>query len=1015
MLIVPALALLPFAPLQDDAAPALELASLWSSGMVMPADRLTRVWGWGAPGERVVVEPSWCEPTFWGEPGEDGRFSIEIPTPKAGGPFTLSVRQGEQRIELDDLLSGVVWVASGQSNMEWRLTQSENGEDVAAEADHPQLRLFKVPRRISLDPEARIDASWKVCEPSSAEEFSAVGYYFGRELLEDLDVPVGVVQTAWGGTPVESWVPQGDLAAHGGFTMKLIEQDGLRAARGQEFPSLSEQQDAWIAGLDDAEGDNLTRFASFDLDDSGWSSIEQPGPWENAGFGFDGAAWLRVAFHLDGEPAAGEWTLNLGAIDDQDRSFVNGVEVGRNETPGVWNRKRSYRFDAGLLKDGHNAVAIRALDTGGAGGTAGAPEDYHVLSPDGERIELAGTWRYAESVALSALPSYPSEPAGAQYRDPCVLWNGMVEGLEGFGFEGAIWYQGESNVSRPGQYVTLFQAMIESWQRRLGSPERPFPFYFVQIAPFAYGGDRGNAARLREAQAAALDLEHTGMAVTLDVGNPKDIHPTDKRTVGERLARLALARTYGRELADAGPELIGARTVGPEMFLYFDGVGGGLSTHDGEAVQGLFLAGEDRVFHPAEAVVGRDLLVLRSGEVAQPVAARYCFDSASEGNLVGVDGLPAAPFRTDDWPMRPTSMEAELAELGTAFEPLFEEGAELGGFEVVNGAPDTWSLEDGVLATNGKPTSLLRSPERYRNFVLELEYRHLNKGGNAGLFVWSDPLPAPGVPFARAVEVQVLDGIEGDWFSSDGDIFPIHGARMEPLNGRGGSRAFPTRPRANPAPMWNHYRVRCEDGFIQLWVNGELVTQGREASPSEGFVMFEAEGAPAEFRNARIARLPESGDLSDGDRADELEDWRSLYSGRASFMEDSDDLVGRQLRSWTARDWVLAAERRAPDLRLRPEVAGLRLDYRRVEEPGEDGLPVELGDQWLPIARSAERPVGQWNRFEARAENGELSVWLNGELALVTACDGPLEGLRINPRRGALEIANLFVLDGLED
>jgi hypothetical protein len=261
----------------------------------------------------------------------------------------------------------------------------------------------------------------------------------------------------------------------------------------------------------------------------------------------------------------------------------------------------------------------------------------------------------------------------------------------------------------------------------------------------------------------------------------------------------------------------------------------------------------------------------------------------------------------------------------------------------------------------------------------------------------------------------VLDGIEGDWFSSDGDIFPIHGARLEPLNGRGGSRAFPTRPRANPAPMWNHYRVRCEDGSIQLWVNGERVTQGREASPREGYVMFEAEGAPAEFRNARIARLPVKRDLPAGERAAEDEGWRSLYSGRDSFMEDSDDLVGSSLRSWTARDWVLAAERRAPDLRLRPAVVGLRVDYRRVEEPPEEGLPVELGEQWLPIARSAERPVGQWNRLEARASDGELSVWLNGELAFVSAHEGDLEGLRINPRRGALEIANLFVLDPAAD
>lgn len=1020
----------------------LELASLWSSGMVIPADRLVTLWGWGAPGERVTVEVSWTEISFGSTADSDGRFEVELQSPKPGGPHVLTVSQGEQRIELDDVLSGLVWIASGQSNMEWALYKAESGEEAVAAAEHPQLRLFQVPKRVSLDPEPKVDARWQACTPESAEEFSAVAYFFGLELRDAMDVPVGLVHTSWGGTPVESWMPSEDVAEHGGFTMQLLDQEAQREAPDASVPTAAELQAEWIAGLDAAEGDLLASYASAKLNDASWSTIEQPGQWEPAGIAFDGALWLRTSFELKADPAEGEWTLQLGPIDDQDRTFINGTEVGRNERPGVWNQPRSYTFESGVLQSGTNVLAVRALDTGGAGGMGGTAEDLVLVGPNGQRIELAGTWRYAESVSLSSLPAYPWEQPGVGYRDPCVLWNGMVAGLEGFGYEGALWYQGESNVSRPGQYATLFPAMIETWQRRLGSEGRAFPFYFVQIAPFAYGGDRGNAARLREAQAGALDLEHTGMAVTVDIGDPKDIHPTNKLTVGERLARLALARAYGLDVADSGPELIGSRIVGPEMFLYFDQVGGGLSTSDGLEVIGLEIAGGDREFHSAEAVVGRDLLVLRSSEVSDPVAARYCFDAASEGNLVGAGLLPMAPFRTDDWPMRTAS---ELNEELT-FEPLFDSSLPLGGFEVVNGLDSTWTLQDGVLKTDGHPISLLRSPERYRNFVVEVEYRHLNRGGNAGIFAWSDPMPATGVPFSRGVEVQVLDGIEGDWFTSDGDIFPIHGATMEPINGRGGMRAFPTQRRANPAPMWNHYRIECIEGGIKLWLNGVLVTQGSNAAPREGFLMFEAEGAPCEFRNARIAILPEGeSELDDSLRAAALAPWRQL-DGSEIRMQGNGDLRSLEQRTvgWQEQGRRLTAAPDATPLALgnqvrravqpeggransnvvlgagaapsAPNFRALRFDYRRLAEPSEGGLPVDLYDidgrpVWMPIAAEAERSVGSWNRLEIRAEAQEVEVWLNGELAFVAPANAALAFPELVARGAGLEIMSLFVMD----
>ena len=782
------------------AAAELRLPGAIGDGAVFASDAPLRLWGWAEPSATIAVEAS------YGARGEaivdaDGRFVLELEPGPAGGPYTLGF-SGDGEREVTDVCFGALWIASGQSNMEWSIgtTASELiDEEIGPD---PHLRWLRVPLIAEAEPRDEVAASWsRFDELLDIDGWSAVAFHFARRLRAELDVPVGIVQATWGGTPVVAWTPGPALEAVPGF--------------GAEF-------------------------------------------------------------------------------------------------------------------------AVR-----------GAPIDQH---------------------------------------NPAVLWNGMLAPLSDLRPSGAIWYQGEADRMHYGRYRTLFPNLITAWRDTFERPE--LPFFFAQIAPFDYEGDIGEAARLREAQAMALELPATGMAVTLDVGDPLDIHPLPKRPVGERLAAHALRTVYGRDDVVAhGPEPASFRFARGAATVGFSHVAGGLVTGGGPP-RGFQLAGPDRAFHPAIARLSGATIQLTSPEVPEPVAARYAFDDAPDANLCNGAGIPAAPFRSDDWPILPAPLEQTAESL-----PL-ERWRPLGG------AADTWTELDDGIACSGFPTGLLVSDRAYRDFVLELEWRHLRAGGNAGIFVWCDPLPAVGSPFARAIEVQVMDGARGDWYTTDGDVFPIRGATFAPDNGTEGSqRAFPTERRQNPSPGWNHVRVVGEDGALTLWVNGRVVTTGREAEPRDGFIALESEGSPVEFRRIRIsAPLDARSDdvsrslpfqallpLYDGvsvstgweaaDGAWRAEDWRLVGDGTAPLRSTATlaqlaaSLDGRPSLATAVEAALLLEERRsrrpAPDSVAR--VLELRLDYRR-SGPGADspfaidGYELPSGSTW---PSELERP-GEWNRAVLR-------------------------------------------------
>ncbi len=467
---------------------ALQLAGMFKNHMVLQRECDAAIWGNARPGATVVVSPSWAEGSVEATADKTGKWHTTIKTPAAGGPFKVAVKSGSETKELSDVLVGEVWICSGQSNMQWKLRGfgvKHFKEDVQ-KAKYPRIRFCDVPQVLALEGQDQVSPRWTVCSPESALAFSAVGYFFGSRLHQELDVPIGLVSTNWGGSSAEAWVSPGVLK--------------------KDFPEFNPQ-----------------------------------------------------------------YATNQKILDESGALFFGR---GKNKPP-----------------------------------------------------------------------------KGLNQRNPSVLYNSMIRPLIPFSFRGVVWYQGESNVKKPEQYRTLFPAMIRDWRTRWGRGD--FPFYFVQIAPFAYKREPYSAAFLREAQTMTLAEPNTGMVVTMDIGNPGNIHPKQKKPVGERLALLALKNDYGRKsLVASGPLYAEHAVEKATVRVSFTGVGGGLVSRDGKPLTHFTIAGADKSFVKAQATIDGETIIVHSDQVKEPVAVRFAWGSGDTPNLSNKDGLPASSFRTDDWPLR---------------------------------------------------------------------------------------------------------------------------------------------------------------------------------------------------------------------------------------------------------------------------------------------------------------------------------------------------------------------------
>lgn len=610
---------------------------LFSDHTVLQAGRAIPVWGTADEGERITVSLAGQQVKTV---AHQGKWKVVLPARKAGGPFVLRIA-GTNVIEAKDVLVGEVWLASGQSNMERQLglrppqLPLRGWEAAAAGANFSSIREFHVDQRRSISEQNEPTGHWEVCTPSSAEQFSAVGFFFARSLWQQRHVPVGMIHSSWGGTPAEAWVSEAGLEAQPDFKAQVAQ---TRLARQNPTEAETTFQKAWVSWYQAYDPGERQQWMAPELDETGWDTQSVPGLWEEAGLpNFDGIVWYRRSVEVPTEWVNQDTELHIGAVDDIDTTWVNGHRVGAGEG---WNTPRIYRVPAGTLKPGHNVIAVRVVDTGGGGGMVRVEGKLRLDLPTKGSLELDGPWRRKVATPLSATGPVPVNPNSTSPVYPGALYNAMIAPLVPYAMRGVIWYQGESNVNREAQYRTLFPSLIADWRRVWG--QGSFPFLFVQIAPFAT-----NSPELREAQLLSLKATpQTAMAVTLDVGDANDIHPTDKAPVGERLALAARALAYGEKVEYSGPVFEKAELRGGSFILHFTHLGGGLVAPGG-ALKGFTLVDADGKSHPAQARIEGESIVVSSSEVPAPKAARYAWASAPEGNLFNRAGLPASPFRTD--------------------------------------------------------------------------------------------------------------------------------------------------------------------------------------------------------------------------------------------------------------------------------------------------------------------------------------------------------------------------------
>jgi sialate O-acetylesterase len=613
------------------------LPKIFGDNMVLQRNMPIPIWGNAAPNDVVEIRLNRQIKTVKAD--ADGRWTLKLDAEVAGGPFELAIF-GKDSLILRNVLVGEVWLCSGQSNMEWIVGQAQDAQKEMEDADFPLIRHIKVERSINAIPENDIKTdSWKVCAKTTVRDFTAVGYFFAKNIYKSLNIPVGLINATWGGTNIETWISREGFEKSEEFgemirNMPKIDLDSLNMLR---LRGLTQRIETIQGGKLLVQNDSV---ATLDFDDNRWIELTQPKLWEEQLLGeLDGVVWLRKTFLLTEAESKQAAKLSLSKIDDNDVTYINGTKVG---STNQWDALRNYDVPAGLLKAGKNVIAVKVVDTGGGGGIYGDANDVKMVLPN-KIIPLNGLWK-AQVESIQGTVSENSLPS--------LCYNAMINPLIPYAFRGVLWYQGESNVGRAMQYQKTFPLLINDWRTKwdLGN----FPFYFVQLATFTTQGNSNEGcawAELREAQTQTLSLNNTAMCVTTDIGNPNDIHPTNKQTVGLRLAAMALHNLYQKPRVCYSPMFKAMQVKDNQAVLSFDNIGAGLMTPDKYGyLRGFEIAGADQQFYFAKAYLKDNTIVVQHDNVSKPLAVRYGWmGDASECNVFNKEGFPLSPFRTDRW------------------------------------------------------------------------------------------------------------------------------------------------------------------------------------------------------------------------------------------------------------------------------------------------------------------------------------------------------------------------------
>ncbi len=602
----------------------VRLPKLVSNKMVLQRDTELKIWGWADAGEKVTVR--FQGKHYFTETDNEGRWEVTLPPHKAGGPYLLEVNE----IIIRDVLVGDVWLCSGQSNQETPIARLvEKFPEIDVSNNH-MIRHYKVPTQNTaaegVQEEIAGNAVWHSGVASEVMNWTALAYFYAVEAYNKTKVPQGMLVSSLGGSAIESWISQEHL---------------------KEFPDLVIDREA-LKGLAEAESDKgiAGKWASPDLDDSDWHPYTMPGFWHENGVKARGTVWHRKSFNLPASMAGRHATLYMGTMVDSDSVFINGTFVGFTS---YTYPPRKYQVPAGILREGKNVIAVKLTDRSGRGGFW--QDKNYKLVGDEATVDLAGSdWKYKVGMDLGETEQYRKRLTNLR-RAGSGLYNGMIYPIRDYKVKAAIWYQGESNAGNP-RYSAYMSALITNWREVLQQPE--LPFLLVQLPNFMEKREQPSEsgwAQIREAQLKAFkEIPHTALAVICDVGEWNDIHPLDKKTVAQRLFLGARRVVFGEKLTACGPIYESMEVKGGKIILTFTETGRGLTVRGGGKLKHFAIAGEDRKFVWADAVISGNKVIVSSPQVQQPVAVRYGWsDNPEDANLYNKEGLPASPFRTDSW------------------------------------------------------------------------------------------------------------------------------------------------------------------------------------------------------------------------------------------------------------------------------------------------------------------------------------------------------------------------------
>lgn len=615
----------------------LWLSPLISDGMVLQRDSEVMIWGKGVFEKEVRL--SFLDEEYSTRVNKDGGWSIVLKNLKPGGPYDMVINHDNDEKIIKDILVGDVWVLAGQSNMQIPISRTlDLFEEEVKDANYPEIRQLTVP--MVYDFNKPIDelngGNWIPVTPDTVYDFSAVGYFFSKKIYDKYNIPIGLLFTAIGGTPAEAWISEGSLMRFDRFREILTMCKDDSYVQGT-IKSEQEYNDNWYSELyQKDEGLKDIPWYSEEYRDNDWREIQLPGSLRGTELEpIRGAIWLRKEIDLPEHMHGKEGKLILGTVIDADDTYINGVLIGNT---GYLYPPRRYNIPKGLLKAGKNTITVRMIMTQNIGGFV--DDMPYFIRVGNEQIPISGTWKYKVGCIIK-----PQAPTTFFQYKPIGVYNGMIYPLRNYSIRGVLWYQGESNTGHPYDYKELFETVINDWRKLWNNTN--LPFYYVQLpnhCPWRLEPEISGWAQVREAQRQLLKLPNTGMAVIIDAGMYNDLHPWDKKTVGERLSLWALNNVYGEQNVCSGPIYNNMVIEGNKIRIFFDYVGSGLLIR-GDRLNTFEISDRDGVFYPAEALIEDDSVVVYSKKVSNPVRVRYAWADNPEGaNLYNKEGLPASPF-----------------------------------------------------------------------------------------------------------------------------------------------------------------------------------------------------------------------------------------------------------------------------------------------------------------------------------------------------------------------------------